>query len=216
MKDSDLQRLTAFFTVEGGARDGDEVGLSDVLTERPVFLIGSDPRSHLVLEDAAPAHATVTRRDDTYSIQPRFPYLDVFVNGKRVTSPTLLQPESTVRIGATTLRFGAEMRVAALAETAPPRPEAMELPAIVPSELDYAATVEDHVREAPVVYRPATQEGGRSGIGAILGVVTVLGIFAWVAFNALSPVLSPPVPQNELTFAYDDGNVTLVMFDADW
>ncbi len=70
--------LVSFFTI-----DRREVSVTDVLAQRPAFIIGSDPRGHLVLNEVevAPAHASVITKQGQYFIEPRFPHLEIHVNG---------------------------------------------------------------------------------------------------------------------------------------
>ena len=53
--------------------NGQEILLDPVFDSRPVFIIGSDPRSQLVLQDglAAAAHAIVSTKVAMYTLFPR-------------------------------------------------------------------------------------------------------------------------------------------------
>src|SRR5688500_6145614 len=99
MTEQSTLQVVSFFVHEA---NGQEVLLDPVLNERPVFIVGSDPRSQLVLQDTlvAPAHVIVNRKEGHYFIGPRMPNLDVRLNGKRITSPTHLTVGDVVQIGA--------------------------------------------------------------------------------------------------------------------
>lgn len=222
----------ASFVIESGANAGLQVSIGAVLDGgRPAFLIGSDPRSHLQLSavDALPAHAILLRRAGGHFLQPRFPHCVVLVNGRRINRPTCLLPGDVVQIGAATLRFDQQEGEAAEPDVRPPlanpKPAAAAAPAQpvqpveprVPQPTPALSPVEraaSAVHE-PVIYRPATQvEGGVNLAATLLGVISVLAIIGVVAYGLIS---GGGVQTSEAAnFAYNDGNVTLLMFEASW
>jgi|GEM_PF-1089735 len=226
MEQSGLQ-VESFLVIDGQTQ---EVPLTSALDARPAFIIGGDPRSQLRLDDAnvAPAHAVINRKDDAYFIAPRFPNQYVYLNGKRVTTPARLTPGDVVQVGATRLRFDQAERPVT---TPPParKPDAV-LPVSAPparSAPAYAiATAAPRLvasamptQEIEVHYPRAAQAGASntSVVSMLLGVVTILAIVGVLGYNFLSvntaSTASAAIP---VDFAYQDGNVTIVMFDADW
>lgn len=216
----------AALVIETGADGGRRVSISAVLDGgRPAFLIGSDPRSHLQLSaaDALPAHAIVLRRAGGYFLQPRFPHCAVLVNGRRSSGPTCLLPGDEVQIGAAVLRFEqvegqieANPSPPATVRTAPavaqPAPVSIPAPAAASPALAQPALVD---RE-PVIYRPPALEpaGSVNLFTTMLGVISVLAIIGVVAYGLIS---GGGVQTSEAAnFAYNDGNVTLLMFEASW
>lgn len=192
----------------------DTISISAVLDGgRPAFLIGSDPRSHLQLAGADASHALIIRRQNAYFIQPRLPGVTVLVNGKRISGPTCLLPDDTVEIAGTRLRFDQQ-------EGPPPAPRPSLPPptprpaAVVPTAPVRPAVVAA-VPEAVVYYPRAAESTRPSYTGLLVGLMTILaiaGVVLYGLFSGLNQTAAPPA----LNFAYNDGNVTLVMFDADW
>ncbi len=222
----------ASFVIESGANAGLRVSISAVLDGgRPAFLIGSDPRSHLQLSaDALPAHAILLRRAGGYFLQPRFPHCVVLVNGRRINRPTCLLPGDVVQIGAVTLRFDQQAGEAAepddrpplagwtpAAPPAPAQPTAPPpVPALAPAGDEPPPVEPAAAAHEPIIYRPAAQveTGGIHLAAALLGVISVLAIVGVVAYGLLS---GGGVQTSEAAnFAYHDGNVTLLMFEASW
>ncbi len=205
--------LVNFFTI-----DSREIIISDVLAQRPAFIIGSDSRGHLLLHEngVAPAHALVTSKQSDCFIQPRFPNLDVLVNGKRISTATRIQPGDSVQIGDAVLIFGQEERQHTIppllvpVSPAPPKPTV-----IIPRP-----TVVTTPHTQPIiheVYLPQPQSQGTNLPALVLGAVTVLIIMVVVGFGIIGSGLGgTQVADTHSRFAYNDGNISIVMFDADW
>ncbi|MBI5669523.1 MAG: hypothetical protein HZC41_16085 [Chloroflexi bacterium] len=196
---------------------------------RPAFLIGSDPRSHLRLESADASHALVLRRQETYFIQPRLPNVPVLVNGKRISGPTCLLPGDQVQIGEALLRFDQRegKRSAPPPAPQPLLPDKQEVeravvpPRPAPVVTRPAAASLASIPAAPetVVYypKPAAQPGPNLG-GVLLGLFTLLVIVGVVGYGIVTGLSTDGsvVAAGDLDFVYNDGNVTVLMFDADW
>lgn len=209
---------------------GQRALLDPVLLQQPAFLIGSDPRSHLQLAgpDIAPTHAVITARAGALAIAPRYPALLVQVNGK-ATRGTVLQAGDTVEVGGFSLRFGQE-------GMAPPVSSLPQV-RIAPASITPVATTAPRLTARPAlavaapavtvsapadVYFPTAKAPSGGGIsGAFLGVLTVLGIVLALGFvlaqnspGLLTTALAGEAAANP--FAYNDGNITVLMFDAEW
>jgi thiol-disulfide isomerase/thioredoxin len=222
MTEQSTLQVVSFFVHEAY---GQEVLLDPVLNERPVFIIGSDPRSQLVLQDTlvAPAHVVVNRKEDHYFIGPRMPNLDVRLNGKRITSPIRLNVGDVVQIGATTLRFNQAERAVTLPTPArkpdailPVKQPAQVARSVTPAPAFMAATT----GQAAEIYFPKAAQAGAgsaSVVSMLLGLVTIVAIVGLLGYNFV--VANGTVTANAVIpvdFAHQDGNVTIVMFDADW
>ncbi len=201
--------------------DGREVSLSDVLISRPAFIIGTDARAHLRLNapEIAPAHAAISLRAGSYVIQPRYPTLKVYVNGLAVKAPKTLLPGEQVQIGGVTLTFAQTDEQIAL----PPHPAA---PDTAPSIITVAASAPARVAEltpapaAPLkVYYPKSGSATTNSPSLFVAAVGVLAVVIVMAFGIsarLSPVSAAASTTNQIELYYDDGNATLIMFDATW
>lgn len=214
--------LQAYWTTESGQA----VSIDGVLDAgRPVFLIGSDPRSHLRLDGVDATHATVMRRQNAYFIQPRLPGVTVLVNDKRISGPTCLLPDDRVQIGDTLLRF--EQREGKRVAAPPPslldqlgieRTAAPPRPAPVAARPTASLVSVPPAPETVVYYpKPAIQPGTSLG-GVLLGLFTLLVISGAVGYGIVTGLNAggTAVAAADVNFAYGDGNVTLLMFDADW
>jgi hypothetical protein len=217
---SDLHEiLVSSFRVEPGGRSS---SITDVLLSHPVYLIGSDARCQLPLADAQPVHAIVERKGDSYYIQARYPSADVHVNGKPVRMPIALHVGDQVQIGAHTLIFAQETRAVANSLPATVVPAAPPKPAVTRSLT--ISTGRSAPAPAPAaadtnVYYPNSEQAQQgSNIAALaLGAVTLLLIIAVVGFGLVSGTsASGPAAVAVNQFAYNDGNITMIMFDADW
>lgn len=221
MEQSALQ-VVSFFVHEA---TGQEILLDPILDTRPVFIIGSDPRSQYVVQDtlAAPAHVVVSRKEGSYFIGPRMPKLDVWLNGKRITNLTRLNIGDVVQIGATTLRFNQAERAVPLPSPAR-KPDAI-LPVNHPAQIARSAVPTSSFLSATTgqsaeIYFPKaaqTGAGSTSVISMLLGLVTIVAIVGGLGYNFVlangTVTANAAIP---VDFAHQDGNVTIVMFDADW
>lgn len=207
---------------------GREVPITETLAGRPVFIIGSDARAALSISDqaVAPAHAIITRKNTDYYVAPRFPTLDVLANGKRIEKPFLLEAGDVIQVGSTQLTFGQAER------------ESTDTTAsIVPAQLVAARSSPVIARPGPVprpaaaattsvgqnIYFPKAQaQPDRMSLGTLISsIVVVLVVGAVVGFALLSSPMGVTSAMSAegyalQNFAYQDGNVSLVMFDADW
>ncbi|NWG16111.1 MAG: conjugal transfer protein TraF [Chloroflexi bacterium] len=210
----------AFLVAEEGLTAGREFSISAILDAgRPAFLIGSDSRSHLTVDGADAAHALIVRRQNAYFIQPRFAGQRVLVNGKAISGPTCLLPGDRVQIGEAALRFEQDEREPEV--VTPPVQPPVPKPQPARSVVYYPATSAPAAAAfqpspAPTVYRPpAAQTGGANLLSLFLGMAVILVIIGVVGYGLVSGT-NATAPAGEVSFAYNDGNVTLLMFEAEW
>jgi pSer/pThr/pTyr-binding forkhead associated (FHA) protein len=213
------KRLIAFFRIGGR-----EVDVTSVLESRPTFVIGSDPRSHLMLLEpsVAASHAMVSLRDSGLVIVSCFPHLDTFVNDKRIKTPTPLHPGDRVRVGEAELLFLQEERARMPLPVAPPalRPRAAVAPvAAKPSApiLRYAPASAPGTLAPGEIFMPRHEtHAASSGIaGIVLGLVALLALVAVIGFGIVGNQTTAAT-SSLAQYAYRDGNISIVMFDADW
>lgn len=192
--------------------DGHEVDITPVFAAgKPVFLIGAHEQSHLRLSGAsiAPAHAAVSLKDGDLYIQPRFPALEVLVNDRVITRPTRLELGDHVRIGDRLFILTRTTRTIAPLRTIQP--------ALAETAVDTAdVVIEDPVPSSARVHAPSADTSTRSRIPAlvvaVIALVTMVGVGGYGVISRLNAASAVEAP----TFAYYDGNATLVMFEADW
>jgi FHA domain len=204
--------------------DGRQVSISEVLANRPAFIIGSDGRTDLQLigEGVAPSHALISRSGADYTIAPRFPTTAVYLNNKPIKLPARLSVGDTVQIGSVQISF-AQME----GRSAPVLHVQVILPAVLPPghakaiapvALSPAQLTRSPVASGKEIYYPRREQGGGSSAGALLSGLAVLLIVGGVIGYSLFSGGATSVAAGDLTaqFAFKDGNVTVVMFDADW
>lgn len=204
--------------------DGRQVSISDVLASRPAFVIGSDARTDLQLigEGVAPSHALITRSGADYSIAPRFPTTAVHLNGKPVKLPARLTVGDTIQLGSVQISF-----VQAVGKAAAVQHGQVILPAVLPpghaKAIPPVASTPAVFNRSPVasgkeIYYPRREQAGGTGAGALLSGLAVLLIVGGMIGYSLFSGGTTSVAAGDLTsqFAFKDGNVTIVMFDADW
>jgi hypothetical protein len=205
-------------------QDGRTVDLDRWLAEHPVFLIGSDPRSAWQVSDAAPAHVVITRHGDHFLLEPRLPHLKVIVNERPVKNRTMLSPGDVITVAGThftfTVRQGQPVAAPLRPVTAPRPTPAPAVSAAKPVVTLPASAVTKHASAATPsqVYYPTTQSAMGKGGFSVFGILTVLAIVALVAVGVLSASNGTQAASRAGVeeFAFGDGTVTLVMFDADW
>ncbi len=210
-------KLVRYFRIEGDVR---VATLSDVLESRPVFLIGSDARANLVLPGAAPSHAVVSLHDGVYMIAPRFPSTAVSVNDKPLTMSARLKAGDRIEIGNSRLIF--DEAPAVEVSRLPVMPAAPVLPALARAAA--APALQPAVATAAVVptpgnnvYFPQNRMADSGGLGGVaMGLIGLLVIVTVIGYGLLSPQVGQTRGSLLAPYALDDGNVTIVMFDADW
>lgn len=203
------ERRSALFVIEP---NGTEVSISDVLIGQklPAFIIGSGEKAHLLLQgdDIAAGHASVRLQNGEYVLQ--------FLPGAgMVSKPGSIQPLSdgmTLTIGAYSLRFVLGEALA-LADASP----AAALPVPMPIVTAPSAPV-SVAEQQPKIYLPAAQSSGSGSRRGLLLAALGLGLLVVLAAAgfALFPRGTTAPAEEIIDFAFNDGNVTIVMFDADW
>ncbi len=207
---------------------GEEIGVSEVLLTRPLFLIGRDPRCHLVLADpsAALSHAAISLRDDQYRIKATLPKLEISVNETRIDGEHSLKLDDVIRIGETELRFAESENPVRAVVSAPP-PAAIK-PAVqvrtsqivarpAPQRAELAQT--DAPAREPVIYFPQTMQQTQGGISpvAIVGALATLALVAGFIITMVGNLNASAARTIPLSLVDNrDGMVRLMMFDADW
>ena len=203
--------------------DGRQVSINEVLALRPAFVIGADPRSDLQLvgEGVASSHAIITRSGVEYRIAPRFPNTVVHLNGNPVRMPARLSSGDSLQLGSVQFTFAE-----AEGKSAPAQRGQVILPAVVPPGfpkpamrpvIESAAPLQGALASRGSVYYPRQEQSG-GGMGAVLSGLAVILIVGGVIGYGLFGAAATSVAAGDLTsqFAFKDGNVTVVMFDADW
>lgn len=202
--------------------DGREVNLTEYLADHPALVIGADKRAGLQVMGAGveAAHAVVTRRGSNFLISPRVPAARVLLNGQRINLPTRLNVGDTVQLGFQSLTV-AQSEVSAVARVGTVmlpaivngRSLALQSPITASTSMNAVATALDRPRE---IYFPRQKVSGGMSLSALLsGIITVLVVAVVIGYGL---VTSGPASATDITsqFAYKDGHITVVMFDADW
>ncbi|MEZ4670420.1 MAG: FHA domain-containing protein [Anaerolineae bacterium] len=203
--------------------DGREIVLNDFFASRPAFVIGTDSRADLQLmgEGIAPSHAIITTSGAHYRIAPRLPHTSVTVNGSQVKMPVALTDGALIQIGSVRLSY-------ALAEwkTLPPpaQPVHVILPAVLPkgfptqdSNTPSSVSTPRRLAGQGEVYFPRRDDSSGNGFsGMLAGLAVLLVIGGVIGYSLFGTVTSTAAGDLTAQFAYKDGNVTVVMFDADW
>jgi hypothetical protein len=211
----------AFLVIEP---DGDAVSVSDVLVTRglPAFIVGSSDKAHLRLTDAdlAPGHVAVRLQNGGYLLQV-LPGAACRVNGQPLLRGTLLSPGDVIDLDGVQLRFAADAAPLSAAppishpRTAAPAPRPLMQPparAAAPAVQQAAASAAE-----PTIYYASQSAPASVNLSGLLylgiGLITI--VLLAVAGITLFPrqTAEADLP---LEFAYNDGSVTVVMFDADW
>ena len=211
-------KLVSFFVVEN---TGQEVLVSPVLDERPTFIIGSDARNPLRLDDPSveSAHAMVTLKDGDTFIQPRYPKAEVRVNGKSIKAATRLNPGDVVGIGETRLRFEQEERRVQVPVGAPAvqisRPTMALIPARTTSLVQPIVPPSEIIPAGErVIYRPKrVKETQRANYARLLGIIAVVVVVVALGYYVYSALNASVVEGRPVDYAYDDGNVAVLVFD---
>ena len=205
--------------------DGRQANLTEVLASHPAFVIGTDPRAnlHLMGVGIEAAHAVIARHDTHYYIVPRVPAAQVSLNGQPVTKPTRFNMGDTLQLGAVSLTVAQSEGMATAAHA-----DSVLLPAVVkgrPLPIERIAAG-GAIVTAPAAIKPFAQpreiyfpkpevSRGMNLSALISSLVTVLIVTLVIGYGLVN---SSPATATDLTsqFAYKDGHVTVVMFDADW
>lgn len=206
--------------------DGVEANVTGVLADHPAFVIGSDSRAdfHLTEKGVQPAHAVITRRDADYLITPRTSTAEVRLNGKPLRFPTRLNMGDTLHLGTVTLTV--EQGKWTTVPVAPPVPKPAILPVgyIAPKSVALVDSAVSPVVISPTrlsaqpreIYYPKPASSGGIRTSALLsGLVTLVVVAFVIGYGLFS---SSPVTAANVTsqYAFNDGHVTVVMFEASW
>ncbi len=210
--------------------DGIEANVTETLANKPAFVIGTDSRADLRLtgKGILASHAIITQRGTDSYIMPTVPKIEVRLNGKPVRLPTRLNAGDTLQLGSATLTV--EQREMQVASLAPLTPKRAVLPAsyIAPSALTpventpafvtgpAAAAINLPSAQPREIYFPQTASSGGISMSALVSGLVTLVVVAFVIGYAL--VSSSPVTAADVTsqYAFKDGHVTVVMFEASW
>ncbi len=208
--------------------DGREVNLTEALANRPAFVIGTDSRAGLRLMGIGmePAHAVIIRRDMHYFISPRVPAAKVIINGQPVTMPTRLNDGDSLQLGAVSLSVSESEPVASAPQVgAVLRPAVVNGRSLVPVSSSTikafgttaAATAAIRPLDQPrQIYFPKQEVSRGISLPALISsIVTVLivAVVMGYGFVAGSPTSAADITSQ---YAYKDGHVTVVMFEASW
>jgi hypothetical protein len=205
-----------------------KVAVSDVLRAgRPAFIVGSDARSHLQLDDpaVAPAHAVISHKDGQFFIQSRFPNLETWLNGQQVHGPTRLIAGDSVRVGNTEFRFGEGARSEVPVWTVAPSQSTAIVPASTPvtrqpviyypSGRAPAVVSSATLSAAPErnIYYPKQEESAGINLRLILLSLAAAAALLVAGFG-LSSVVGERA--SDARFATNNGAVTILVFHAEW
>lgn len=215
--------LSGILTVQNGPQMWHEIDVGAVTREKPAFVIGSDPRAHLRLEDAGVgrSHAAITAVNGEYRIRPTLPTMPVYINGRLVERGQPLQIGDVIRIGQTELHFNLAERTYPETQTAivrsAPAPAVYRQPALAAAGAGSVAQ--------PRIYYPAVREeraivgGGLHPLTMLVGVASIVGVIGVLAYAMIFAAgggdLGALISGRE-AIVYSRDAVTLVMFDADW
>lgn len=219
-----LETTTApavYFSIQSGAQVGETAVIDGA---KPIFVIGSDPRADLQLDDASvgDSHALVSFKDGDYFIRPRFPHTAVWVDDMLIAQPTRLLPGMRVQIGQISLLFAhGEARPVVMAVPVPVPVKQAAIPhgsaekhqrvyTSLPAKLAYAAAESG---ERAIFYPKAASENQNPtafliGLTSILGVV---GLFFYILFNQSGGLNTANAYE-----AYGTGVARVITFYADW
>lgn len=208
--------LCGILTFQTGTQFGHEINITAVTRAKPAFIIGSDRRSHLQINDAqvGASHAAITEFDGSYRIKPTLPPLRVFVNDRLVERTQPLYAGDVIRIGATELYFDVaerdlpELQVAVV-------PQVASAPRIQPITFSQPA-----LAAGASVYHPATQTPTAAANPPVVMFAGVFAILSVIGALAYMMIVNPADLNRLITgreaIVYSADAVTLVMFDADW
>lgn len=193
--------------------NGTLVDIDEALRQRPVFLIGSDARSNLVVADAAASHAQISRTQDGYFVRAVRSGLPLEVNGRPVDHLLRLNSGDLIQVGAVELKFvqGETNFSASVPLAAAPAQPLIRKPVPAPTTRQVDA-VEPSAE--PVIYFPPTGSRGGPNALSLLSGFTVIAVIVGILGFAIFSNLAPRAVQADIAFASE--GVTLVMFTADW
>ncbi len=202
--------------------DGREVNLTEVLATKPAFVIGTDPRAGLRLLGVGvePAHAIITRRDADYYVSPRVPSAQVRLNAVLVTQPTRFTAGDMLHFGAEYLNI-AQAEAVAPVQLMPATPKSAVIPSSYQGVSHSAAASVPAIATVNIpadheIYFPQpASSGGRSVPALISGIITVLIVVGVIGYGFIT---GTPTTAADVTsqYAFQDGHVTVVMFEASW
>lgn len=212
---------------------GQRLSLDAVLERSPLFLIGSDPRCHLILKDTKgdSVQVVISRRAEGYVAALRYPDVTAWVNGQPLRHPVRLYSGDVLQIGTAELIFSEETReapeaqpVVAVPAREPALPIAPPKPARLPTGMQIAAVSAAPAARAQSlsvgdgIYFPETKAdapAGTSITGLLMGLATVFVIVGLMGYGLISTSTSTQAAAVS-PYAFNDGNISILMFDADW
>ena len=206
--------------------DGREVNLTEFLATHPAFVIGTDARAGLQLMGIGvePAHAVITCRGEKYLVVPRVPAAKVWVNGERITLPVGLDAGDIIQVGSVALTVAqsemtalSAMLAHPLASTAPLAISQHEQRIVGYNQAALMGAAAITAQPSPrQVYFPKKEVSSGVRLSALAsGVITLLIVVIVIGYGFVS---GSPASAADITsqYAYKDGHVTVVMFEASW
>lgn len=214
----------------------------EIAFERPVFVVGSDPRCDLQLGDPAieSSHVIVSLQEGTLFVKPRYTKAQVWINGALIREQTALYPGDQLRVGDTILELQTEPEAETPPATAADHPRSAPAAVMAPALRAAPASpvirtphsarpampaasrsvAERIVTPAPTaaVYYPQSASAGKSGssrsgvMAAFLSILILVGVGGYAA---VTQFVGTPAAASEYAM-YAPGTVQIVMFYADW
>lgn len=205
--------------------DGREANLTEYLANHPAFIIGTDARASLRLMGVGveASHAIITRRNADYYVTPRVPAAKVSINGLPVTKPTRLNVADTLQLGAVSLTVAQSEAFVSLAPIAALQPAV--LPSFLTKEPQFSQSLNGALAPAAAplstvstprqIYFPKEEPVRGVSLPALISsIVAVLAVAFVIGYGFIaSPTAAADITSQ---YAFKDGHVTVVMFEASW
>lgn len=204
--------ISGILTFQNGFHFGHEINITAVTREKPAFIIGSDSRAHLCVNDSGVgiSHAAITVQGGEYHIKSTLPGMRVYINGKLVDRAQVLHSGDVIRVGETELRFDIAERDLSDYPHMPPSPRVLARSA---APAMAAATTRG-------IYYPVPQNQSIAGGNPAVMVIGVAAIIGLIGFMAYMMIFNPVAVNTFLTgrppIVYSEDAVTVVMFTASW
>jgi hypothetical protein len=208
--------VVSLFVIEDS---GQEVLVSPVLDTHPAFIIGGDLRNHLHLDDSAvvSGHALVTRKDGNYFIEARYRDKPIDVNGKVVNARIPLKPGDAVQIGAAKMRFAQEERRTQATSIKPAVTQQALIPATTAKALVFSPPPASMIAaSSSAIYYPKSRNDQQGeSVPLLLMVLVGIGVMLFLGYQLLTGGNSgsTAVTARPYDYAYDDGNIVVLMFE---